>query len=212
MTLHTWLSLLAVCTLGAMSPGPSIGVIIHIASKRDRLSGICAAIAHGLGVLCYALLAAFGLALVITQSPIVFTTIKLFGALFLAYIGCKSLGLSRGKTTALSTDARQEATQGIAPQPLYRSMLEGFLISALNPKIALFFLALFSQFVSPNADFNERLIMAVTASGVDMLWYCLVAWSVTKPAIVNRFSSVGRGLEKVFGALLILIAVKIILT
>ena len=80
MTLSAWLSLLGVCLLGAMAPGPSLAVVLRSALAGGRASGLAAALAHGLAVGCYALFTVGGLSLLITRSPRIFFLLQLAGA------------------------------------------------------------------------------------------------------------------------------------
>ena len=208
MDIASWLSLLAVCCLGAMSPGPSAAVIIQISSQKGRQHGITAAVAHGLGVGCYALMACLGLALVITSNPWLFNGLKWLGAAFLMYLGLRALGLNFKRTSAADHHA---AKIDIDPpnHSLAGTDRTAFLIAILNPKVALFFLALFSQFVRSDAGMGEKLLMAATATGVDILWFCLVASAVTTASVAKRFTGYGKLLEKVFGVLIISVALKV---
>ncbi|MEH6557485.1 MAG: LysE family translocator [Oceanicoccus sp.] len=203
----SWLSLLAVCTLGAMSPGPSAAVIIQISSQQGRQHGVIAAIAHGLGVGCYALIASLGLALVITNDPWIFNSLKWLGAAFLLYLGLRALGLK----PASGASSHPEAQPQLTPQSYSRSASArtGFFIAILNPKVALFFLALFSQFVNSDAGTGEKLLMAALATSVDIFWFILVASAVTTASVADRFSGYGNILEKVFGVLIIIVALKV---
>ena len=140
MALTSWLSLAAVCCAGAMSPGPSLAVVTQNTLHGGRRQGIFTALAHGVGVGFYALLTVFGLALVITQTPALFNGIKIVGALFLAYLGIKAL-LAKPQA-ATPDDAENTAPTSVSTGESLRS---GFLIAFLNPKLAIFFLALFSQ-------------------------------------------------------------------
>ncbi|WP_101758897.1 LysE family translocator [Oceanicoccus sp. KOV_DT_Chl] len=207
MTTTTWLSLLTLCALGAMSPGPSLAVIIQITAKSNRQHGIVAAIAHGLGIACYALLAALGLAVVITQNPAVFSGLKILGAGFLLYLGFKALGLLPNQTPP----APHNQQASYHTETLSRSFRVGFSIAILNPKVALFFLALFSQFVSEQADLSEKLMMAGTAATIDAAWYCLVASAVSRPQVMAMFTGYSDKLEKLFGVLIICLAVLVII-
>jgi len=207
MDITSWLSLLAVCSLGAMSPGPSVAVIIQISSRRGRQHGFVAAFAHGLGVGCYALMASLGLTLVITSDPFIFNGIKWVGAAFLLYLGCRALGLKVNRKPNNESGTEVE----ISPQnhSLPGSARTAFLIAILNPKVALFFLALFSQFVRNDAGTGEKLLMAATATGVDILWFVLVVLAVTTTSVVAKFSGYGKILEKLFGVLIIAVALKV---
>ena len=208
MEISTWLSLFAICTLGAMSPGPSTAIIIQTTIRNGRSEGVLAGVGHGIGVGCYALLTAAGLAVVMKQSPVLFEGLKLLGAGFLAYLGCKALGLN----LHFLSPAKNQATDNHKPPPFSSNgFVIGFLTAALNPKVAFFFLALFSQFVSTDAGLIEKLIMISTAAIVDALWYCLVAVAASNKNITGKFSGYGYWLEKIFGGLLIALAIRVAL-
>ena len=69
---------------------------------------------------------------------------------------------------------------------------DGFLIALINPKIILFFSALFSQFVSVDSELWVKLLMAAIAGTVDTLWYMLVAWLSLRPGALARYQQSGR--------------------
>lgn len=203
MNLTDWLSLLAICTLGAMSPGPSIAIIIQITAEQGRNQGIIASIAHGLGVACYAFLAVLGLAVALEQSPVVFQSLQLLGAAFLTYLGLKALGVQWPGRPPADKQAASKAPSSS------NSFMVGFLTAALNPKVAIFFIALFSQFVRPEAGTIEKTIMASTAAIVDALWYCLIAIVVSRKNMTGRFSRYAPAMQKIFGVLLIAVAIRV---
>lgn len=212
MELSSWLSVLTVCALAAMSPGPSIAIIIQITSKDGRQQGLLAAIGHGAGIGCYAILAAAGLAVIIQQSPLLFQGLKLVGALFLAFLGVNALELNIFKS---SHSGKQAAAERIQRQPNQipttrpNSFILGFLTAFLNPKVAIFFLALFSQFIRQDSLFAEKMLMASTAAMVDTLWYLLVAIVASEQRVANNFSRYGKLLQRLFGVLLIALAIRI---
>ncbi|MFL0797605.1 MAG: LysE family translocator [Cellvibrionaceae bacterium] len=158
-----------------------------------------ASTAHGLGVGFYAALVVLGLGVTLQQSPTLFSTLQYAGAVFLAYLGVKSL-----------LKKQQEATKASQTKDAHRSFSEGFLIAFLNPKIALFFLALFSQLIHTDADWLEKTIMATTAAVVDGLWYCLVVLVITTHQASLQFNKASFCLSKIFGILLIVLALKVI--
>ncbi|ARN73571.1 LysE family translocator [Oceanicoccus sagamiensis] len=204
MEFTAWLSLLAICTLGAMSPGPSIAIIIQITAQRGRGQGITASIAHGIGVACYAFLAVLGLAVALEQYPLLFQTLQLLGAAFLAFLGLKALGVQWPKGH-IDDNSQQPAHSPSSSN----SFIVGFLTAALNPKVALFFIALFSQFVRPEAGILEKTMMASTAAIVDALWYSIVAMVVSKDHVASKFSRYSPVLEKIFGVLLVAVAIRV---
>ncbi|OOF05071.1 lysine transporter LysE [Salinivibrio sp. MA440] len=203
MTLTTWASLALVCMLGVMSPGPSLVVMAKHSLANSRLHGIVASWAHAFGVGLYALITMLGLAVIFKQSPILFTIIAYAGAAYLGWLGIKSLlskggvaaKLEAGKTASLSEAAR-----------------DGAMISMLNPKLALFFIALFSQFVAVGSDLFSRSVIVLTPLLIDGLWYTLVAFLLSSPTIVDKIRHRGAWIDKLSGVVLIALAIRVVFT
>jgi threonine/homoserine/homoserine lactone efflux protein len=194
-----WLSLFSICLLGAMSPGPSLAVVMGAALHGGRGAGFACAVAHGAGVGLYGLLTVTGLAVVVTRSPGLFLAIQLAGAIYLLYLGARSLRSGRGP--ALPAD--DSAYIGRRPA------VDGFLVAFLNPKLAVFMLALFSQFLHAGADALEKGIMAATVGITDALWYSLVVLLITRPAFLDRLRAGGRVIDRAFGVILVLLALTV---
>lgn len=202
MSLLSWLSLASICALGAMSPGPSLLIVLRSATSGPR-QGFASAVAHGGGIAIYAGLTAFGLAVLITRSPILFSALQWGGAAMLIYLGWKALRAPAPSAAAANVPA--------AHQSIGRSALQGFSVAFLNPKIALFFTALFSQFVSEQQALATKLGMAALAASIDTGWYCLITLAVC--AGRNRSwvgDSTGHRLQQLFGVLLLGLAAKLL--
>ena len=91
MEMTSWLALAAICVMGAISPGPSLALIIRNTVQGGQGHGVATALGHGLGVGIYALITALGLSVLITQTPLLFDLIRYGGAAFLAWLGVKAL-------------------------------------------------------------------------------------------------------------------------
>ena len=194
MTLTEWAPLALVCLLAAMSPGPSLALVVRHASTRGAVPGIFCAVTHGAGIFLWASATATGLGAVIVSQPTWFEAIRAVGALFLLYLGLSAL---------LSRPNGARATESPA-QPVYaRVAWEGFLIALSNPKIAVFFVALFSQFVEPEASILEQFLIAATAAVIDVAWYALVAISISRASLMGQIKSRATLLNRCFGAILI---------
>ena len=102
MTLAIWLTVVSICLLGAMSPGPSLAVVLQQTLRGGRKTGLIAAITHGLGIGLYALLCISGIAVMITASPLLFTALQWLGAIYLLWLGIKGLRAKSPATTAIS--------------------------------------------------------------------------------------------------------------
>ena len=203
MTWSAWLPLALVCALGAMSPGPSLAVVARHALRGGAGDGIVCAMAHGVGILLWALLMANGLGVLITEQPTWFYAVQLAGAGVLLYLGIRVL-LSQS-----SVVIPDEAVPGASKRG---AGIEGFVIALSNPKIALFFAALFSQFIEPDATAFEKTLIASTAAGIDTLWYALVSMLLAQTAVLARLQRHATLLNRLFGGILIVLAASVVMT
>ena len=120
MEFHLWLSLLAICALGALSPGPSLALVVKNTLHGGQSQGIATAISHGIGVGLYALATATGIGIVIVQSPEVFSLVQYAGAAFLLYLGIKALF---SKKLAINVDQQTTTQQQV------NGWRDGFLVA-----------------------------------------------------------------------------------
>ncbi|MDQ3169107.1 MAG: LysE family translocator [Acidobacteriota bacterium] len=120
-------------------PGPGVIYIVTRSLGQGRRAGLVSVLGLSAGALVHVAAAAVGLSAILMTSAAAFTVVKLAGAGYLIYLGIRTL-VSRAPGTA---------TPHASPRPLRRLFTEGVLISVLNPKIAVFFLAFLPQFVSP---------------------------------------------------------------
>lgn len=169
------------------------------ALSGGRRQGCITGMMHGLGVGLYALLSISGLAVLITTSPQLFKSFEWAGAAYLTWLGIKGL---RAKPVA--SGSLQTTTTGRS------AALDGFLIVFLNPKIAVFFIALFSQVIGPATHWFERGLYAGTAWLIDTGWYVLVAVMVTQPKWLNALQKHAVWFDRAFGIILLALAAKLV--
>lgn len=199
--LTTWLSLATICAIGAMSPGPSLAVVLRHSLYNSAGHGIAASVAHGVGVGIYAALSIAGLASIITHFPIVFQTLVYAGAAYLAYMGykiltSKSSGLDIAKANATSY---KQAAQ------------DGFAIAFLNPKLAIFFIALFSQFIQPEAmTVTVAILMCGTVLVIDTAWYFFVSVASAKARQKFDLTKKQAVIDKLLGTAFLLLAARVL--
>ncbi|NIM69923.1 MAG: LysE family transporter [Xanthomonadales bacterium] len=199
MTLATWLAVVSICALGAMSPGPSLAVVLRQSLSGGRRNGSIAAVTHAAGIGVYALLSISGLAVLITASPELYGAFQWAGAAYLAWLGVRGLA-ARGGTLAEGSDRPSTAS----------AAREGFLIVFLNPKVAVFFIALFSQVIGADTSLAARLGYAATAFVIDLLWYLLVAWVFSSPRWLPALRARAIWFERLFGAILLALAARLV--
>jgi len=202
VSFETWTEIGLICILGAMSPGPSLAVIIRNTTAGGRRQGVMAAVGHGIGVGIYALAAVTGLVFLLKTEPALINIVNWAGAGFLAWIGFQLIGFipQKGKVKGES----RETQNG-------RGFIEGFTVAFLNPKIAAFFLAVFSQFVHPDLAWFDRTIMVLTAGIIDGAWYAIVALAVTGSGLVDWLRRREVFANRIIGSLLLIAAIGLTL-
>ena len=200
MTLIFWLQFAAVCVAGAMSPGPSMVVVVNNAILKNRYNGILTSIGHGIGIGVYALCAVIGIGLIIEANIIVFNGIRIFSIFFLIYLGFKSI-LSKKN---LDFNENNGET-GLS------SFIQGFVISILNPKIFIWFIAIYSQFMSEDNDIIFNSYLVFTASIVDASWYIFLTFIVTSDIVLKFLKNKSLLINKIIGVLFIIISMVLLL-
>lgn len=191
MESSAWISIASICAVGAMSPGPSLAVVIRNTISGGRMQGVLTGVGHAIGVGIYALVAVFGMAMVLQQFPEAMRGIEILGGLYLLWMG---VGAFRH---AGQGNMNPKQKQG------YKGFVDGFAISGLNPKIAVFFLALLGPFVPLEASNLERAGVAGLALVIDGSWYVLVAIVLTKIGAADWLSKQGLWVDRLLSALLV---------
>ena len=197
-----WGALIIICIAGALSPGPSLLVIISITTRYGRLAGILGATGHGLAIFVYAITTALGVSWLSNSANQLFFYVQISGALLLLWMGLSML-ISASKTSSVSEKTYTQRKLGFA-------FTDGFLIGILNPKIAAFFASLFSQFVIPSQPLLTSLVMATTASLIDMAAYCMAALVANTLLVKYLFLNYARLRDCIFGLLLLLLALSVL--
>ena len=172
-----WDILLAAGTvflLGAMSPGPSLMVVLRNTMIGGRRQGVACALGHGLGFGLYAGLAAYGLVVLLEEAPTVFTGLQLMGCALLAWYGYSMWTV---ESEGLFSADHASKAQGFT---------EGFAIAFFNPKIALFLVAVLAQVLEPGMNFTSKAAVGLLGMTIDTVWYLVVALVLTGTTWLDR--------------------------
>jgi len=182
-----WEAILAASTvffLGAISPGPSLLMVIRNTIVGGRRRGVMCAVGHGIGFGLYAGIAIFGLIVLLEQAPQVFLVLQLIGILLLFWYGWLMWHHAK--------DEIEESFEGEA-----RGFLEGFSIAFFNPKIALFLVAVLAQVLDAGMSLATKLVIGFIGMAIDMVWYVLVAVFLTGTPILDWLRDNGSIVNRV---------------
>ena len=200
MEFGTFIKVFLVCSLGAMSPGPSWVLIINNALFKGKINGYITSIGHGLGIATYALIANLSVGVIIQSNIFFFNIIKIFSIIFLIYLGYKSL-----TTTTINIHEKKLTGK-------FQSFLEGFSLAILNPKVLIWFIAIYSQFMSPNNELVFNFILIITAGIVDMSWYCLLVFFVVTARLLPIIQDKILIFQRTIGSIFIAIGLALFIT
>jgi len=187
-------------------PGADFAVVVRHALDSRR-AGVAAAVGVAGGLLVHTALAVAGLAAVLVAVPALFGAVQLLGGIYLLYLGVGALIAAvrrRGTPDAATTPAAAPADGPVArPGTAGRSLRQGFLTNALNPKAPVLFLSLLPQFVPADEPALPRtLLLATMVVAMALVWFPAVALLVDHLGNWLRRPRVTRALEAVTGALL----------
>ncbi|HEU5134677.1 MAG TPA: LysE family translocator [Steroidobacteraceae bacterium] len=202
---HYWL-FIATAILLVITPGQDTFFILGRSLSAGRSSGIAAALGISAGSVIHTFAAALGLSALLATSPYAFMAVKLAGAAYLIYIGVRAL-LSRGKGLPGNEDARRGDADG-----RWSAFRQGVLSNLLNPKVALFFLALMPQFIEAGSPHKVGafLVLGLTFVALGVVWCVVLAVAAAKlrGAFLRR-PSMANVLNKVAGAMFIALGLKL---
>ena len=193
-----WVQFAAICIVGAMSPGPSMALIIRNSIKYGRVSGILCSVGHAIGIGIYAGVSVAGLQIILINNIFLFNTIQFCGSIFLLILGILFL---RDTGNKLSIEDEQKSVN---------SFMQGFAISILNPKILIWFAAIFSQFIEISSTNFVKLKMVLVTSSIDGLWYMMVTIIVTGYGLKQFLENNTKIIQKISGVVLIFISIIIL--
>jgi RhtB (resistance to homoserine/threonine) family protein len=192
--LWTFVPIAALLTL---TPGAGTAMVVRSAMRGGWRAGVLTIAGNSVGVIVWALLSVLGISALVAASEVAFLTLKLVGAALLVWLGVQSLLRARRGFD----DAVPEAE---APGVHRRAFRDGLVTSLANPKLAVFFVALFPQFVDDRATvLPTTLLMAALIVTFDFAWYTGLAVLVSRAKRELMRSRLARRVERTTGAVLI---------
>ncbi|GIE94803.1 hypothetical protein Ari01nite_22680 [Paractinoplanes rishiriensis] len=190
------LGLAGIVLLGALSPGPDFAVVVRRAAVSGRRAGMAAAAGVATGIFGWALAAAVGLVAAMTAVPGLLTVIRYAGAGYLAYLGVRALLAARHRDETAEVALGEHGTA-------WQAFRDGLWCNLLNPKAAVFFVALLPQFLPQHPRAVDTLVLASIAVGITLLWFCTVANLIAAMRRLFARPAARRAVHAVTGAALL---------
>jgi threonine/homoserine/homoserine lactone efflux protein len=194
--LHMLLTFVPVAALLTLTPGAATALVVRNAARGGRRHAFLTTSGNSLGVLAWGCFAAVGIAAVVATSAAVFDAVKLAGAAALVVIGLRSFRRER--------EPEEIAVSGSS------ALRTGLVTSLANPKLAVFFVALFPQFIPRGAAVLPcALAMVGVIVALDLVWYSLLAWLVARAKQAFVAGGWGRRIERLTGVVLVGLGIRL---
>ena len=195
MSPEAWLALAVVFILGAMSPGPSLAVVLSNTISGGRSQGVATGIGHGVGFGIYAFLAALGLATALSLHDGAQLALNWGGVAILLWLGTRFIQNSwKGPKTY---DASNEEIGSD-----FTGFVQGFMIALFNPKILAWMLALYAPFIEADVSIGTLLGMGALGMVIDGSWYVTVATILSSGDKIKSLRSIAHLIDGCMGILM----------
>ncbi|MEI2301256.1 LysE family transporter [Ensifer sp. MJa1] len=189
--------LLAVITItifAVISPGPDFAMVTRNSLMLSRRAGLLTALGIGGGVLIHVGYTILGVGLIVRQSIVLFSILKIAGAAYLIWLGVKML------RTRPAGPLAQAALPALSDLGALRT---GFFTNALNPKTTVFIVSLFMQVVQPGTSLTVQIGYGAFIAAAHVVWFALVALFFSAGMVRSRLLELRHWIDRCFGALLV---------
>lgn len=192
-----WLLFLAITLGGAMVPGANLAIVLRNSLQGSRRDGLLTVLGLSSALLIHGALSLLGITTLIARSPALFDAIRWFGAGYLLLLGLWQL--------FHRAEQEGEAATGGVRSPY----LSGLLVSLFNPKILIFFLAVFVQVLHPEQPLAEQILYVATPALAESAWFTLLLTLLARPQVRCWLMQVKGRLERLVGGALIALGIKL---
>lgn len=193
--------------LSAVTPGPNFVLTLHNSIRYGRFAGVVTAVGLATGVAVHLFYTNVGFAILIKNSPLVFSVIKYLGAGYLLYLAYKIFS-EVDQSLHIDKDA-DVANKNFITWNLFK---QSFLTSALNPKLTLFFLSIFTTFVPQEIGMFALMLISVILVLLEFSWFTLVGFVFTQKFFLQKYYQYQKFVNILFGIILVVLAIRVLVS
>ncbi|WP_418114249.1 LysE family translocator [Vibrio scophthalmi] len=204
MTIDTLVAFAGIVFLLAIIPGPNALLILYTSLTQGKRFAIVNILGVSVGFLIHAFISAQGLSLLLSQSAMAFSIFKWLGVAYLFW-----LGINNVKAALNQSELKIDPKKATLTPSLASSFTKGLLTNLLNPKIVLFYLSIFPQFVSPQHLLEQSMLLGLTQAMVVSSWFLVVILFASKLKAMLTTPKVTKWLNYVSGGLFVSFGVSL---
>tara|TARA_R110001583_G_scaffold85992_2_gene225105 strand:+ start:957 stop:1595 length:639 start_codon:yes stop_codon:yes gene_type:complete len=198
MLSNDFYALVLITLVTIVTPGPDFVIVVKNTVGVSRRAGLLTAFGVSTAIWVHIFYSIAAVSFIATQSDFIFEVIQILGAIYLFWLGWKSL-------SSFDMEARLEAPSSKCSA----YWKQGFINNLLNPKATLFFISIFSQVIAPNTPFYLQIGYGFIITSICLSWFCLVTLMLTIRSMEPYVEKIVRPIEKIAGIIFITYAVKI---
>lgn len=182
-----------------MSPGPNGVLVAKTVSTAGRHAGFANVAGFFVSFYVHGTLSILGISLILLQSAYAFFIIKILGAGYLLYLGIKSL-----RDAYIGVNSLKKINHKKKQTTLHRAFIEGFMTSVLNPKVSMFYLAAFPQFMSPtDGSYLHAYTLVLIHSLINLAWFTAMVLIFSRLTEIGIGKNLGRWINAMTGVVFI---------
>lgn len=200
--LTQFITVAVVHLLAVASPGPDFAIVVRQSITYGKKTALITSLGVGAGILIHVLYSLLGIGVIVSQSLMLFTVMKIAGACYLMFIGFKAL---RTKKVQLTFSEKKKDNTPTAAKAFWT----GFLTNGLNPKATLFFLSLFTVVIDPTTPLTIQGMYGVYMAIATAAWFAMVSLLFGQQRVRTLFNQLGHWFERLMGLSLFLLGIRL---
>ena len=191
--LNEFIFLASAITLALMSPGPDFMITLKLSLNHERKYAIMSSFGIGIGIMVHLAYTILGFTIIIKAFPMFLDLIRYLAAIYLIYIGYKSL---MTHTVIKADTSKKDMT-------LKKAFMYGFISNVLNPKATMFLLSIFSIIVNESTPIYIQLLFGMFCVVINFFWYAMIAIFLTRKKSLEVFNKYSNFINKIIGIILV---------
>lgn len=195
-----------VSLLAAISPGPDFFIVVRNSLVYSRKAGILTSFGVATALIIHLSYTILGIGVLIAENSIVYNFVKYCGAAYLFYIGFSGVRSSFVAASSLTLDCQKSSYQISS----LNALKQGFLTNLLNPKCAIFFISLFSQFITAETPLFVRVEYALVNWVMSIGWFLVLTYLITGKFLSQRVDRFRSYIDRIMGSCLMVLSLKLL--
>ena len=202
----SFLAVALISLIAAISPGPDFFIVFRNSLVHSRKAGFLTSFGVSMAIIVHLSYTIIGIGVLIAERPFLYAILKYSGVVYLFYIGLKGIISSFKQSPTVVVDSIQSENQISA----LAAFMQGFWTNLLNPKAAIFFISLFSQFIDTKTPYIIGIEYGAITWSITLGWFLLLSYLLTLKQILGKIDQFRIYVDRLMGGILMLLGFKML--